>query len=100
MDSSIEYAARSSLTSRVVQVLFAAVMLSALMAATGAFADPGHDRQEHGRDDHGRGHDSRRGHSRPPEIRYAQPVYVPAPEYYEPQQSPGISLFLPFDLRR
>ena len=32
--------------------------------------------------------------------RYEQPVYVPAPVYYEPRQSPGISLFFPLDLRR
>jgi len=31
---------------------------------------------------------------------YAQPVYVPPPVYYPPQQSPGINLFLPLDLRR
>lgn len=31
---------------------------------------------------------------------YAQPVYVPPPVYYEPQRSPGISLFFPLDLRR
>jgi hypothetical protein len=31
---------------------------------------------------------------------YAQPVYVPPPVYYEPQQSPGINLFFPLDLRR
>ena len=31
---------------------------------------------------------------------YSQPVYVPPPVYYEPQQSPGISLFFPLDLRR
>ena len=31
---------------------------------------------------------------------YAQPVYAPPPVYYEPQQSPGISLFFPLDLRR
>ncbi len=30
---------------------------------------------------------------------YAQPVYVPPPVYYQPRQSPGISLFLPLDLR-
>ena len=30
---------------------------------------------------------------------YAQPVYVPPPVYYEPRQSPGISLFFPLDLR-
>ena len=31
---------------------------------------------------------------------YAQPVYVPPPVYYEPQQSPGISFFFPLDFRR
>ena len=31
---------------------------------------------------------------------YAQPVYVPPPVYYEPRQSPGVSLFFPLDLRR
>lgn len=31
---------------------------------------------------------------------YAQPVYIPPPVYYEPQQSPGISLFFPLDFRR
>ncbi len=39
----------------------------------------------------------------PPERRpyyYAQPVYVPPPVYYEPQQSPGISLFFPLDFQR
>ena len=30
---------------------------------------------------------------------YAQPVYVPPPVYYPRQQSPGISLFLPLNLR-
>ena len=30
---------------------------------------------------------------------YGQPVYVPPPVYYEPQQSPGINLFFPFDRR-
>ena len=31
---------------------------------------------------------------------YAQPVYIPPPVYYPPQQSPGISLFFPFNLGR
>jgi hypothetical protein len=30
---------------------------------------------------------------------YSQPVYAPAPAYYYPQQSPGISFFFPLDLR-
>jgi hypothetical protein len=46
----------------------------------------------------------RRVYREPPPVRrpyyYAQPVYVPPPVYYEPQQSPGISLFFPLDFRR
>jgi len=34
----------------------------------------------------------------PPPVYYAQPVYVPPPVYYAPQQSPGISVFLPLNL--
>lgn len=40
-----------------------------------------------------------RGEYRRPYL-YAQPVYAPPPVYYEPQQSPGISLFFPLDVRR
>ncbi len=29
---------------------------------------------------------------------YRQPVYVPPPVYFPPSQSPGINLFLPFNL--
>lgn len=32
--------------------------------------------------------------------RYAQPVYVPQPIYYEPRQSVGVSLFFPLEFRR
>ena len=31
---------------------------------------------------------------------YSEPVYVPPPAYYYPQQSPGISFFFPLDFRR
>jgi hypothetical protein len=30
---------------------------------------------------------------------HSQPVYVPPPVYYAPQQSPGISFFFPLDFR-
>jgi hypothetical protein len=30
---------------------------------------------------------------------YAQPVYAPAPVYYPPQPSPGVSLFFPLNVR-
>ena len=29
----------------------------------------------------------------------SQPVYIPPPVYYPPPPSPGLSLFLPFDIR-
>jgi hypothetical protein len=48
--------------------------------------------------------DGREAYGRRPEYRrpyhYEQPVYAPPPVYYEPRQSPGISFFLPLDLRR
>ena len=50
----------------------------------------------HGQRDGG---DERRHDHRRPD-RYEQPVYIPPPVYYEPRQSPGISLFFPLDLRR
>lgn len=57
---------------------------------------------EHGRRDW-RANDAR-NHWKRPEYRrpyvYAQPVYIPPPMYYEPRQSPGISLFFPLDLRQ
>jgi len=109
MDTRIESAARSSTASRIAFFLFSAAMLTAIVSASGAFADPGRGQQdrdhEQRRGDDHRGDDRRGGrqhrpvYHRGPDIRYAQPVYVPAPEYYPPQQSPGISLFLPLDLR-
>ncbi len=30
---------------------------------------------------------------------YSEPVYAPPPVYYDPQPSPGISLFFPLDIR-
>jgi hypothetical protein len=38
--------------------------------------------------------------NRQPYYNYAQPVYVPPPVYYEPRQSPGISLFFPLNLHQ
>ncbi len=61
-------------------------------------------------DNRDRGHERRQWHSdhrgnfayrreHEGQYRYAQPVYVPPPVYYEPRQSPGITLFFPFDRR-
>lgn len=89
-------------------------MIGALLVSP-AFADDGYDNGDRhdyhdqwgsrgennhhgGRNEHDH-HGDRRGH----EYRrygYAQPVYEPAPVYYEPHQSLGISLFFPLDFRR
>jgi len=89
------------------------VALASLIGALSispAFAD--HDYYDYGRDRgqrHGHHHNDWRGdrdgyYGYQPEYRrpyvYSQPVYVPPPAYYAPQQSPGISLFFPLDLRR
>lgn len=57
--------------------------------------------QKHWRGDHdGYRQANRYKRTYPQPYYYAQPVYVPPPVYYEPQRSPGISLFFPLDLRR
>ena len=58
--------------------------------------DYGH---QEGRGEHnGYGHGGYRPRYQYP-YNYAQPVYVPPPVYYPPQQSPGISLFFPLNPR-
>ncbi len=71
-----------------------------LITATGASADPGRrgGGEHNGRPGRGGDHGPR-FHERYPPV-YPQPIYVPPPVYYQPQQPPGISLFLPFNLRR
>ncbi len=80
--------------------------LATLLGAAGiapAMADRDDRGGEHRRMDR---HSQHRGHAygheyrQPYSYRYAQPIYVPPPVYYEPRQSPGISLFLPLDTRR
>lgn len=82
--------------------------MGGLLTTTTAFSDD-HDRDGRGDkgwhkgESRGRGY----GYERRPVYRpvyrepyyYARPVYAPPPVYYPPQQSPGISLFLPLDLR-
>jgi hypothetical protein len=81
-------------------------LTSILISISPASADPGHDkRQKHQvQRDHHRHFDrhDRHAYRRYYERRhgYAQPVYAPTPVYYEPQQSPGISLFFPLNFRR
>jgi hypothetical protein len=97
-------------TGRKFVMALAVVSLISGLSIAPAFAerDNGHGRADqrggHGqrasrgdRDRHG--YDHQRG-GRPYGYSYAQPVYVPPTVYAEPQQSPGISLFLPLDFRR
>ena len=86
--------------------VFAAVISGLLISTVFADGNHGHGQAGHnGRHgnygNHGRNHyrhndhrDYRDGYG------YAQPVYAPAPVYYEPPPSPGISLFFPIDIRR
>jgi len=86
--------------SKVVAALAVAAMIGG-MAMTPAHADGkgrGHDKGWH------KGHwtnnyDRREYRPVYREHYYSPPVYVPAPVYYYPYQSPGISLFFPLDLR-
>jgi uncharacterized membrane protein len=73
-----------------------------------AFAEHGHGQggREGGRGhegwhgDHDRGHGGYRGgYGYGGGYGYAQPVYVPPPVYVVPQQSPGINLVVPLNLR-
>jgi hypothetical protein len=94
----------------VAMVLAFASLISGLSISP-AFAarDDEHDRGAR-QGDHGQRawHGNRENYGYRPQYRpeyrrpyyYEQPVYVPPPVYYQPRQSPGISLFLPLDLRR
>lgn len=94
--------------SKIVMALAVASVMGG-MAMTPALAKDKHDRQGHR--DNGRHNgewrgdrDDRRGYQQPyyyehPSY-YSQPVYAPPPVYYAPQQSPGISFFLPLNIHR
>jgi hypothetical protein len=88
--------------SKIVMALAVAAVMGG-MAMTPAFARNNDNREGHR--DNGRhngqsrgDHDNRRGYQQP--YYYSQPVYAPPPVYYAPQRSPGISFFLPLDIRR
>jgi hypothetical protein len=87
-------------TRKPARLAIALVLASALgsLAATPALA----------RDAHGGGHQARGGHDRGHGGGYGggfnvglypEPVYAPAPVYYDPQPSPGISVMLPLNVR-
>jgi hypothetical protein len=91
------------------QVALTLLIAPLCLIALPAFAqhDDHHDRDNHDGGSH-RGDDRRNDHRVAEhggnrygrDYSYAQPVYVPAPVYRQPRPSPGISVFLPLDLRR
>ena len=89
----------------VMALAFASLIGGLSISPTLAARDDGRDRGAWNADHGQRGqHDDREAYGRRAEYRrhyrYEQPVYAPPPVYYEPRQSPGISFFLPLDLRR
>ena len=86
--------------SKIVMALGVASVMGG-MAITPALADNDHRqvRRDNGRHNgEWRGdRNDRRGYQQ--SYYYSQPVYAPPPVYYDPQPSPGISLFFPLDLR-
>jgi Ni/Co efflux regulator RcnB len=88
----------------------ALVALIAVCGVAGSSMVPAHAEGNDKRDEHhdqgnhkGEKHDDRNRNERErpryeqPRF-YPQPVYAPPVVYYPPQQSPGISLFLPLDI--
>ena len=94
--------------SKIVLALAVASVMGA-MAVTPAIAKGNNDRNGHQDQGLHKGqnkNDRNRRESRPvyrpvyqqPDY-YSQPVYAPPPVYYAPEASPGISLFLPLNIR-
>ena len=87
------------------KVVMALILVSAIsvLSISSAFAD--RDGEHHG---HHHGHGYQReyqqlygypqGYQQP--YAYVQPVFVPPPVYYVPQQPPGISLVFPLNFNR
>ena len=92
------------------KLVVACALVSAMggMSIAPAFGfdrDDRHDRREW-RDRRGHDWDHDRGYHRGPPHMGApvyyespQPIYVPAPIYVAPPRSPGVSIFLPLDIR-
>ena len=90
-----------------VRVVMALILVSAIgvLSMSSAFAD--RDDDHHGRGDHDgyryqreyqQPYGYQRGYQQP--YAYVQPVFVPPPVYYVPQQPLGISLVFPLNFNR
>ena len=84
--------------------LVLATAMGGMVVAPALAKDEGHDRGRQAKAVHDRGHDrgyddrGRREYGYGARY-YQEPVYVPPPVYYAPEQSPGISIFLPLNIR-
>jgi hypothetical protein len=76
------------------------IMMALTLASVmgGISVTPALARDNDRRDERGRREQHRPVYRHP--YNYSRPVYAPPPVYYAPQQSPGISFFLPLDIRR
>jgi hypothetical protein len=86
--------------SKIVMTLAIASVMGG-MAITPALGDNRQGHQDRGMHKGERQGDRERHEHRPVYQRpyYSQPVYAPPPVYYAPEPSPGISLFLPLNIR-
>jgi len=93
------------------KVVMALTLVSAIgvLSMSSAFADRdgehhGHGYQREYQQPYGYGYGSRQPYGYPQGYQqpyaYAQPVFVPPPVYYVPQQPPGISLVFPLNFNR
>jgi hypothetical protein len=95
---------QSSLVPGKIMIAFA---LTSLLG--GAFITPALARDDRGHQDRGWHKGDQRHHhrydrnddrGRRDRYYYSSPVYAPAPVYYPPEPSPGISIFFPLEFRR
>jgi len=89
------------------KVVMAFIWVSAIsvLSISSAFADRGGEHHGHGDHDgyryqreYQQPYGYQRGYQQP--YAYVQPVFVPPPVYYVPQQPPGISLVFPLNFNR
>ena len=83
------------------KVVMALILVSAIgvLSMSSAFADRDGEHHGHGyQREYQQPYGYQRGYQQP--YAYVQPVFVPPPVYYVPQQPPGISLVFPLNFNR